>query len=155
MVGDMELEVLPIKLILVVLEAVVPVEIIVIQSALRMGRMVISKREHLLLLLKHLKVMLVELVDLTDLRMVDKVVAAAALVALVMVLLAQELVVMVALEKLLLGCLVHLGQLVHLPDVGLLAVVVVLLDRIVVTTGQILTDLVEVPVVVEEAIVIH
>jgi hypothetical protein len=155
MVGDMEVEVLPNKLNLVVLEAVVPVEIIVSQSVLRMGRMVISKREHLLLLLKHLKVMLVDLVDLTEMRMVDKVVAVAALVVLAMVLLVQELVVMVVLEKLLLGCLVHLGQLDHLLDVGLLAVVVVLLDRIVVAPGQILTELVGVPVVVEEAIVIH
>ena len=100
MVGDMEVEVLPNKLNLVVLEAVVPVEIIVSQSVLRMGRMVISKREHLLLLLKHLKVMLVDLVDLTEMRMVDKVVAVAALVVLAMVLLVQELVVMVVLEYL-------------------------------------------------------
>ena len=54
------------------------------------------------------------------------------------------------------GCLVHLGQLVHLPDVGLLAVVVVLLERIVVTTETPNPNgSVEVPVVVEEAIVIH
>ena len=78
-------------------EAVVPVEIIVSQSVLRMRGMVISKREHLLLLLKHLKVILAVLVDLAELRMVDKVVAVAALVVLAMVLLVQELVVMVVL----------------------------------------------------------